>query len=440
MAPRVLSASATGPPGSRDVMIDAARALSVAVVIVFHMALFRAVITPDGSVRASVAEPGVPGAILSWFVQVMPVFFVTGGFAHGVVLARGRDRGDSYALFLAQRVRRFLGPLTSFVALLGALSTAVAWAGWPREAVFVSSSLTKVLWFLVAYLGVVILAPFMDRLQDRAAVGTLVTLFAASVVVDVASFRAPDPADGLAVRHANLVFVWLFCHQLGLAYHRGWWRTWPRWACVLTVGGAAGAIVLLVGPGPYPYPAVGFGDRTVSNLLPPTCTMGLLALAQVAVLGLVGQHPWPALRTPQATRAMAAGNALMMTVYLWHVPAVSIAMGLWALLSRVWGVEAWWLTAGFQLAVGLTLLALWVPRVARLDLRLVPALGRAPTLPSTLAGALVLLTGTALVWRNGLAIHPASPYAALGVALVAGGALVVRHGCGSRYAAPDGAK
>lgn len=420
----------------RNVVIDAARAASVVVVIVFHMALFRAVITPDGGLRASVAEPGVPGAVASWFVQVMPLFFVTGGFAHGVVLERGRARGESYARFLAQRLRRFLGPLTTFVALLGALATAAAWAGRAREAVFVSSSLTKVLWFLVAYLMVVLLAPLMDRLQGRAPVATFAGLFTAAVAVDVASFAATDPVAGLSIRHANVLFVWLFCHQLGLAYHRGWWRTWPRWAAVASVVVGVGAIVVLVGPGPYPYPAVGFGDRTVSNLLPPTVAMALLAVAQVGILALVDGRRWPVLRTPAATRAMSAANALLMTVYLWHVPAVSIAMGVWALVSRATGVSAWWLTAGFQLAVGLPLLALWVPRIARLDLRMVPGLGPRPTLPSTLVGSLVLLAGVALLWRNGLAAHPASPYAALGLVMVTIASLLVQHGCDARHAAP----
>ncbi|GAB3713781.1 acyltransferase family protein [Mariniluteicoccus flavus] len=426
----------------RNVVIDAARVLSVAVVVVFHMALFRAGFGPDGALRASVAEPGVPGAVLSWFVQVMPLFFVTGGYAHAVVVDRGRERGEAYAHYLAARARRFIGPLTSFVAILGLLATAVAWAGWPKPAVFVSSSLTKVLWFLTVYLFIVTVAPLMVWLQDRAGAATLAGLLAGAAVVDAASFAlaATDARAGLDLRHLNLVFVWLFCHQLEVVYHRGWWRTWSPVTCMLTTIAAIGAIVVLVGPGDYPYPAVGFGDRTVSNLLPPTAAMALLCLAQVGVLALVDRRRWPGLRTPRATRVLATLNALLMTIYLWHVPAVSIGMGVWLLVVRALPqLDSWWLSAVVQLAIGLPLLALWVPRVARIELRLIPPLGPRPSLADGLGAVALLLVGTGLVWRNGLAVHAASPYAALGVAVITIGSLLLRRACDAGRAGPQGA-
>ncbi|WP_460744580.1 hypothetical protein [Mariniluteicoccus endophyticus] len=70
-------------------------------------------------------------------------------------------------------------------------------------------------------------------------------------------------------------------------------------------------------------------------------------------------------------------------------------------------------------------------------MRLIPALGPHPRLGPTLAGTLALLVGTGFVWRNGLALHPASPYAALGAALITIGAHLLRSGADSRHADPS---
>ncbi|WP_460744582.1 hypothetical protein [Mariniluteicoccus endophyticus] len=82
----------TPPAATRNVLVDTVRVLSVAVVVLFHMGLFRLGLGADGAVRATVAEPGVAGAVLSWFVQIMPLFFVAGGYAHAVVVDRSRAR------------------------------------------------------------------------------------------------------------------------------------------------------------------------------------------------------------------------------------------------------------------------------------------------------------------------------------------------------------
>ncbi|GAB3624889.1 hypothetical protein GCM10027418_29740 [Mariniluteicoccus endophyticus] len=234
----------------------------------------------------------------------------------------GPARGESYATYLANRVRRFVGPLSTFVGIIGLVATAVAWLGLPNQAVFMSSSLTKVLWFLFVYLFVVTVAPLMVTLQDRAGAVTLVVLLASAFAVDAWSFTywPHDPVSAIDVRHLNIICVWLFCHQLGIAYHRGWWQHWPRWVALASVVVGVGGIWALVGPGPYPYPAVGFGDRIVSNLLPPTAAMALLCLAQTGLLAMVDRHDLPVLEGPRTQKVVKTLNLLLMTIYLWHVP------------------------------------------------------------------------------------------------------------------------
>ena len=51
--------------------------------------------------------------------------------------------------------------------------------------------------------------------------------------------------------------------------------------------------------------------------------------------------------------------------------------------------------------------------------------GTAPSGRWRVAGVVVLLTGTALVWRNGAVLHPESIWSSAGVLLVWGSALLL---------------
>ncbi|WP_194793186.1 acyltransferase family protein [Raineyella fluvialis] len=158
--------TATSP---RNVPIDAARALSILVVVGFHLMLFGvdpASVGSGGLIRTFVGSPGPVGWALSWFVMVMPLFFVAGGFANTHVLDRHRAEGGSYGTFLVARARRLLGPLVFYIAVWTAIGTVVAWLGNLDTAVVGTRKLTEVLWFLLVYLVVVMLAPVMVMAHD----------------------------------------------------------------------------------------------------------------------------------------------------------------------------------------------------------------------------------------------------------------------------------
>lgn len=429
------------PARERNVVIDTLRVASVVVVVLFHLVLFRAAWTSDGGVRATVAPVGFAGAVASWFVQVMPLFFVAAGFGHAVIAERLAGRG--WVEFVAVRLARISGPLATFVLVIGGTATVVAWAGWPGEAIFLTRQLAKVLWFLTVFVIVVMLAPLQVRLARRAGGLTLLGLTIGALTVDVLNGvwtgSGPPAWIGLSadhLQHVNLFFVWVACAQVGILYHRGWWRTWPAAANVLVVLVAAATIIVLVGPGDYPLPAVGFGDRPVSNLLPPTIAMLVLCGGQVALVALLDRRRWSILRTPRVGRALATLSALLMTIYLWHVPAASVGMGVWLLITRNRPIDSWLLSALVTLGVALPLLVLLVPRIARLDLILVPRVGSRPHRAGVLTSAVLLLIGLALVWRHGLVAHPGSPGAAAGLIALGSGYAVLRGSAGDRSTTP----
>lgn len=69
----------------REHYVDFLRALSLLVVVVFHWG-FTILVFEGDSVRADNPIGATPGAwLLTWVLQVMPLFFFVGGYAHWIV-------------------------------------------------------------------------------------------------------------------------------------------------------------------------------------------------------------------------------------------------------------------------------------------------------------------------------------------------------------------
>ena len=408
----------------RNHVIDAARAFSVFVVVVFHSLLYQVELVDGRPVMIPWAPPHRPWWFLSWFFMIIPVFFVAGGFAHALIVDRMRREGTSYGHYLANRGRRLVGPLLFFVTVLALGSTAAAWAGQLEAAATLTRQLMQLLWFIAVYLAIVAVAPAAVVAHDRWGWRPMLVLFILAAGVDAWSFAV----DAFWLRNINMLLVWPLVHQLGIAYHRGWFRSGPArraWASVL--GGAAG-IALLVFAFGYPASSVGFADIPIANVQPPTLAMVFLAVAQCGVLGLLENGG--ALRTvpPWAEKSMAVVNALMMSVYLWHIGCIGLGAGALLALSLAAPAASGLLLAQPTVAiVSLMVVALVVPQLARLEYRLIPPLGLRQAPGRAVVAYGLLVAGTVLVWQAGTVLHPAQPASSLGVLLVWLGAWLMRR-------------
>ena len=130
-------------------------------------------------------------------------------------------------------------------------------------------------------------------------------------------------------------------------------------------------------------------------------------------------------------RALATVNALMMSVYLWHIGGIALAAG--ALLAVSTGAPA---ASGILLAqptvtlLSLLVVATLVPRLARLEYLLIPPLGAAQDTGRAIVAYAALVAGTALVWQSGTVLHPSRPFSTVGVLLVWLGSWLMRGGDG----------
>lgn len=425
-------------PPDRDRVVDLLRAASILAVVAGHW-LIATVVREDGRLRGTNALAAMPWLqLLTWVFQVMPVFFVVGGFANlrSLEAGEGRDVGA----FLAARAERLLRPTVLFAGIwlvLGPVLVAV-WEE-PRLAADVARIAAQPLWFLAVYLLVVLAAPVQRQMHRRHGALLLVVLIGVVVGLDV--LRMTGVAPGVAV--ANYLAVFLFCQELGFLYADGRFAAVaPRRAALVGVG-ALGALAVLTTAGPYPISMIGLPGQRLSNMSPPTVVILVLGVAQASLL-LAAHGPlarW--LRRPRVWRVTVVANLVVLTTFLWHLTAL-IAAGATLLAVGVPVVEPgttqWWLERPLWLGAACVVLGLLVLALSPMERRPPP-----PSAPGHLTrrvgGALAAFVGLAGLALAGFA-HPfeagrgdllglhLSP--AVSVALLVAGWLSARGPVGSR--------
>ncbi|MBT2480524.1 acyltransferase [Streptomyces sp. ISL-94] len=357
-------AMAAATPAQRDRYIDLLRVASLGTVIGGHWLM--AAVSSDGIGNLLALVP--PLQLLTWGLQVMPVFFFVGGFSHALSyrsLARRSDGRPVYAAFLRARLQRLLRPTLVFVLVWGAAALAVQLAG--RGAGGLTGAalrlVTQPLWFIGIYLAMVAFTPPLLKLHERWGWGAFAALLAAAAAVDVLRFALALPY----VEFLNFAFVWLAVHQLGFLRADGRIRT-PA-ALGLAAAGLAGA-VLLVAYGPYPLSMVGMPGEKVSNMAPPTLALLCHGMWLAGAVQLAARPATAWLRRPRVWRAVVAANGIAMTAFLWHLTAMLGVYGAQLALGLdlpAPATAAWWAQAPVRILLAATLTALLVTVFRRFE-------------------------------------------------------------------------
>ena len=183
-------------------MVDLLRAVSIGVVVLWHWSLS---ITHwrDGALTMPNPVGDVPGLwAATWLLQVMPVFFLVGGYANlAGWQAVGRAGDGATGRFLRSRMRRLLGPLVPWLGCW--LVADLAWrAAGGRSVVEWGMVVFVPLWFLAVYAGVVLAVPVTARLHARWRWRVPAALAAAALAADV--LRLGAEVGGTAVGAGRL--------------------------------------------------------------------------------------------------------------------------------------------------------------------------------------------------------------------------------------------
>ena len=332
------------PGGGRDTLVDLLRSLATTTVVVWHWVFTILVWRADGP------HPDNPiGYVsglwsLTWVLQVMPLFFVAGGFVHARTWARDRGQPGAWAAFVKRRGVQLGVPSLVLIAVVAGAGTAVALLHeggdpWVTRGILLVLS---PLWFLVVYMVLVATVPLWDRLDRRWGELVPIGMAVTTMGVDLVRFRFGHPE----VAWFNMILVWGAAHQVGWSWPR--LRNAPvRFGHALMLIGFAG-LVGLTNMGLYPRSMVGTtstADR-FSNMGPPTLPIVALLILQLGLVVAYRERILEVAAHPRVRRFVAWLSANAMPLFLWHTVGFAL---FYALMRAVASVPEepnlmWWIT------------------------------------------------------------------------------------------------
>ena len=404
----VASDMAAKTPPDRNRYVDFLRAVSILVVVVGHWTIATAWYVDGDLTPGHLLKSHPQTQWLTWMFQVMPIFFIVGGYSNAVSLESAERKGIGYAGWLAARLHRLVTPL---------LLLLVAWAGTalamnlvdtrPAVVQFTSQAALIPTWFLAIYTMLVLLAPSVYKFWRRFGFASFFVFVALAAITDTAFFAA----DIKWLGWTNYFWVWLAVHQLGFAWRDG------------RIGGvgvrlaisAVGLAVLysLVHWGPYPLAMVGSPDKLLSNTLPPKITLLALGLFQFGLLMAFESPMRRALESLRLWTATVLINSMIMTIYLWHI-TVMVIIGSVLYVSGGFGfglepgTPEWWMTRPIWICVLMAFLLPVALLLSPLERRSRPADAKVPAAASQIGGAVMICLGISMLAMWGFGGGPRS--------------------------------
>lgn len=321
--------------GDRDRVVDLLRISSLIVVVAGHSIM----LTVDGPLGEGANAHFDLGNLLAdypalqpltWLLQVLPLFFFAGAAAatYGFIGRAADPKGARPALgpWLFRRSQRLLRPVAWYLLAVGALLGGVRAAA--TESIFVTALAdvvarlgVQLLWFLGAYLLVLALVPYLQRLRTaRQVLWALLGCWTATAVIDAVRLNGSGPGE---LGYLNFLTVWTLPAILGVAYARG---LLTRTVAAALACGAVVVNLVLVAVGPYEMSLVTVPGQVVSNMTPPS----LLLAGHTIALGAAAIWARPYLARlvagPRIWWWVVFGNRGAMTLYLWHMPTLLVVM------------------------------------------------------------------------------------------------------------------
>jgi fucose 4-O-acetylase-like acetyltransferase len=337
------------PDSSRNPYLDLIRVVAIAAVVVGHW--IASGITYQHGELDGVDVLGVV-SWTSWLTlafQVVPLFFLVGGYSNALSWTRFHAAGGSAFAWTRRRAMRLLLPTAAYIGLVSLAVVLCDAAGADRSDLEAAAwALSLHLWFLAVYLVLLLLTPALFAAQRRYGLWVLVAAAALAVGIDVGVIEAHWHIVGWV----NYVLVWGTFHQLGFAWQAGFFEglsAGRRGRPLALMVGAIAALVALIWWGPYPVSMVGVPGARIENASPPSSALLAFGLAQVGLVLLIAPSATRWLSRPDRGRLRALisrANAMTMPVYLWHmVPLVIVSVvaypNHWLSQPSI-GSGAWW--------------------------------------------------------------------------------------------------
>ena len=332
----------TDAASARELSADLYRVVAVVVVVIGHW-LVSTVTFRDGQFGNDYPPDVLPWTRwLTLLFQVVPVFFLVGGYASAVSYTRWLGAGGRHwSDWLRSRLAAILGPTTAYVGLALAAVAVLERVGVERSALrFGGWAIAMHLWFVPVYLVVLTLTPVAMAAHRRWGLLVPAVLAIAVALVDIAARAWHLPV----ITTANYLLCWGAIYQAGICWRGG--ALAGRRPLLIAAGGAL-VLAMLLALRCYPISMVGSPGATEQNNFPPTAALVSFAAVQGGLLVAAAPAVTRRLRRSRWQRQVAAANRHVMAIYLWQmVPVVVVALvgyptGL--LPQPEAGTGAWWL-------------------------------------------------------------------------------------------------
>ena len=340
---------------------------------------------------------------VTWAFQVMPVFFLVGGYVNARSWPAHQARGETWTEWVRDRALRLLWPTAVFVVAGTLAASAALLAGAPSGEVGEAGWLIALhLWFLPVYLLLAALTPPLLAAHRRWGLRVPVVMACGAALVSAGVAGAHLHVIG----YANYLLVWGSAQQWGFAWQDGT-LTGRRWRPLAMIAGGAALLACLLAWGPFNVDMVGSG-----NTNPPSVALLAFALAQCGLALACEPAGARLLSRPGLWRRVRRLNATVLTVYLWHfVPVIIVAAVCYPaglLPQPAIGSARWWELRPVWFALLTVVLAavtVLVMRAERPLLKLPAAIGRpGPWSPALLlAGLAAAMLGLARLAIAGFA-------------------------------------
>jgi hypothetical protein len=306
-------------PADRDRILDAARGVSLVIVVTGH-AFMGVVSWQYGVPRVGNLLGAYPWMqILTWAFQIVPLFFFAGGAANAISWDKHLDRGDKYAEWVWARAQRLLRPIWSYLIIMGIVAAIVTWLAPMRVAAPLMLLTTQLLWFLGSYILVTALTPiFRPTTPSQGVIRTLALLVACGLIDVLRFFQGSLLTVGLA----NFVLVWMVPGYLGSLWARGTFRKYSRTLLFRVLIFNLIINSLLIRFGPWPISLVGMPGDSVSNMAPPTVVLAIHCVNWILLVALLKKPLTKLLARERVWKRVTWVNLVAMTLYLWHLPVL----------------------------------------------------------------------------------------------------------------------
>jgi Acyltransferase family len=310
---------------TNDQLPTVLRSLALVVVVTWHGALSTLRWDGNGPHAGNPLHLVPGGFVLTWFLQVMPLFFLVGGAVSFGSLQRHFERGGTSRQWVLARVRKLLLPALPLV-VAGALFSAFA---SPATIGTMKLALSP-LWFLGVYAPITMLAPTLYRLYARFGHRAMLGLVSATGLVQLLRIAGFEHRVLWALA---LLGTWS-CAFLG-GFHLDGLRGNPLSAARLCF---AGLLVMLIGAAfGLPASMVAIRGDAVSNMGDVTVSLlGLIAF-QAGLVGLFGDRLVRIASRRSVSRLVRFVDRHQALIYVGHLPLWVLTA--WALRSTSYAVS-----------------------------------------------------------------------------------------------------